>query len=65
MKSFVLSGDDMSKILISIEKGIISLGKEELEDIIKTEEKIETVCHFCNEKYAFTKQELENILKNM
>lgn len=48
-----------------IEKGIISLGKEELEDIIKTEEKIETVCHFCNEKYVFTKEELGNILKNM
>ena len=48
-----------------IEKGIISLGKEELEDIIHTEEKIETVCHFCNEKYVFTKEELENILKEL
>lgn len=48
-----------------IEKGLISLGKEELQDIINTQEKIETVCHFCNEKYVFVKEELENILKEL
>ncbi|MBO5478474.1 MAG: Hsp33 family molecular chaperone HslO [Clostridia bacterium] len=48
-----------------IEKGLISLGKEELKDIVNTQVKIETVCHFCNEKYVFTKEELENILKEL
>lgn len=48
-----------------IEKGLIAIGKEELQDIIKTQENIETVCHFCNKKYHFEKAELEELLKNM
>lgn len=44
------------------EKGIISLGKKEIEDIIKQQEQAEIVCQFCNKKYIFEKQELENIL---
>ncbi len=48
-----------------IERGLISLGKKELQDMIDTKVKIETVCHFCNEKYIFTKEELEKILENM
>ena len=42
-----------------------SIGKEELEDIIKTDERAELVCHFCNKKYEFTKLELEEILSNI
>lgn len=48
-----------------IEKALITIGKEELKDVIETQGNIETVCHFCNEKYNFNKEELENILKNM
>lgn len=48
-----------------IEKGLISLGKKELQDMIDTKVKIETVCHFCNKKYIFTKEELEKIVENM
>ena len=48
-----------------IEKALITIGKEELEDVIKTQGNIETVCHFCNEKYNFNKEELEKILENM
>ena len=48
-----------------IERGLISLGKEELQDIINTQIKIETVCHFCNKKYTFTKDELEKLLENV
>jgi molecular chaperone Hsp33 len=48
-----------------IERGLISLGKDELQDIINTQVKIETVCHFCNEKYVFTKEELESLIKTM
>ena len=45
------------------ERGLISLGKEELKKLIETQDKIETTCQFCNKKYEFTKQELEELLK--
>ncbi|GKU84998.1 Hsp33 family molecular chaperone HslO [Niallia sp. NCCP-28] len=41
---------------------IISLGNDEIEDMIATDEKAEAHCHFCNEKYLFTKSELEALL---
>ena len=41
--------------------GLATLGKKELEDIIENEGKAELVCHFCNNKYEFSKEELENI----
>ncbi|PKG22494.1 Hsp33 family molecular chaperone HslO [Niallia nealsonii] len=44
---------------------IISLGKEEIEDMIATDEKAEAHCHFCNEKYVFTKNELETLLSEV
>lgn len=48
-----------------IERGLISLGKEELQNIINTQMKIETVCHFCNKKYTFSKEELLNLIKEI
>lgn len=45
------------------ENGLISLGKDEIESIIKEEGKAETKCHFCNTIYTFTKEELENLIK--
>lgn len=48
-----------------IEKGLIAIGKDELKDIIETQGNIETVCHFCNKKYNFSKQELQNLLDNI
>ena len=41
-----------------MEKALISLGKKEIEDIIKDEESIEMHCHFCNETYNFSVDEL-------
>lgn len=43
-----------------MEKALISLGNDELENIIK-EEKTELECHFCNRKYRFNKEELIKI----
>lgn len=40
---------------------IISLGTDEIEDIIVTEGKAEAWCHFCNEKYQYSKEELEEL----
>jgi molecular chaperone Hsp33 len=45
-----------------IEKVIISLGRKEIEDIIEEDGKAEVVCHFCNTKYQFNKEELSNLL---
>ena len=45
------------------ERGLISLGKKELLDIIIEDGKAETVCHFCNEHYDFTKEELIELAK--
>lgn len=42
---------------------LISLGTEEIRDMIETEGQAEAHCHFCNEKYMFTKEELEEIEK--
>lgn len=44
-----------------MEKALISIGKQEIEDIIQEDEKAELVCHFCNKKYLFSKEELEEI----
>ena len=43
------------------EKGLIAVGKAELEEMIKEEEKIEIVCNFCNSKHIFTKEDLQNL----
>ena len=47
------------------EKVLISLGREELEDI-RNEGKTQTVdCHFCDARYAFTPEDIDNLLKNI
>ena len=48
-----------------MEKALISIGKKELEDIIKEEEKIQIECNFCNSKYVFTREELQEIVAKM
>ncbi len=48
-----------------MEDALMTIGKEELKDIIEKEGKAELVCHFCNKKYQFNKEELENILKSI
>ena len=44
---------------------LISIGKADLEEILKEDEKLEAMCHFCNKKYIFTKNELEEMIKNI
>ena len=46
------------------ERGLISLGKKELKNIISQDENAEIVCQFCNKKYNFSKEELEKIIEN-
>ena len=48
-----------------MQDALMTIGKEELEDIIEKEGRAELVCHFCNKKYEFNKEELEYILRNI
>lgn len=48
-----------------MEKGLITIGEKDLRDIIENDGKAELVCHFCNKKYLFSKDELEAMLEKM
>ncbi len=45
------------------EKGILSLGSEEIEGIIRDQVDAEIYCNFCNKRYLIKKQRLEELLK--
>lgn len=44
---------------------LISLGREELKDMIEREQATEIICQFCNEKYVFESQEMERFLEQL
>lgn len=44
---------------------LVSLGKEELQAMIEEDGQAEVVCHYCNEKYHFTGEELEEFLSRI
>ncbi|GGA29030.1 Hsp33 family molecular chaperone HslO [Psychrobacillus lasiicapitis] len=46
-----------------IARAIISLGQQEIQDMIVEDGKAEAQCHFCNEYYLFTKADLEKLLE--
>lgn len=46
-----------------MEQALLTLGKDDLRQLVEDDGKIETVCHFCNEKYMFEGEKLKNILK--
>ena len=43
--------------------GLATLDKTVLKEMIADDEKAELICHFCNKKYEFSKNELEEILQ--
>ncbi|HEY4566724.1 MAG TPA: Hsp33 family molecular chaperone HslO [Savagea sp.] len=43
-------------------RGIIGLGKQEIVDMIEEDGQAEAQCHFCLEKYHYTKEQLEQLL---
>lgn len=45
-------------------RGLISLGKKELEEMIAENKDFEINCNFCNKKYIFTCDDLKNLLNN-
>ncbi|GER67624.1 Hsp33 family molecular chaperone HslO [Weizmannia acidilactici] len=42
---------------------MISLGKKEIREMIEEDGQAEAVCHFCREKYHFTREDLEKLLE--
>ncbi len=46
-------------------RGLISLGKKEIQNIIDENKDAEVVCHFCGEKYTYTIEELQELLKSI
>ena len=46
-----------------VEKALISVGKKEIQEMIDEGKTIEVNCHFCNKNYAFTVEELKEMLE--
>lgn len=47
------------------EQALITLGSDELQEMIDADGTIETICHFCNERYSFTVDQLKAVLKEL
>lgn len=47
-----------------MERNLISLGRKEIVDIINEQQNAELHCHFCNEKYFFTEEELKMLIQD-
>ena len=47
-----------------MERGILSIGKKEIESILREQGGAELVCHFCNKKYLISKERLQELLEN-
>ena len=72
----IVTGDENAKIIEDnliigyrcdcskekFERGLISLGKEEIKEIIEEDGCANTRCHFCNKEYFFSREELNQIL---
>jgi hypothetical protein len=41
-----------------MKRGVALLGKKDVEDMLATEEVIEVNCHFCNDTYSFSADEI-------
>ena len=48
-----------------VTKALISLGKEELTEIMEEEKEFPVECQFCDEKYIFTTEDIAQILKRL
>lgn len=45
-----------------LERVLISLGRDELEDMVDKEHGAELTCHFCNKKYSFDEAQLRGLI---
>lgn len=47
-----------------VSRALISMGREELQNLITEEEKIEITCQFCDKIYQFSREQLQELLNN-
>src|SRR5699024_8221289 len=45
-----------------VERASIGMGKDEIQNMIEEDHGAEATCHFCNETYRITEEELEKLL---
>jgi molecular chaperone Hsp33 len=45
-----------------VEKALISIGKEDLDEMIADDKPTEVNCHFCNTNYSFSVEDLKQLL---
>lgn len=48
-----------------VEQTLISLGRDEIEQILREEGKAEVVCHFCNEVYEYNSEQLHSLVERL
>ena len=48
-----------------IEQVLMTIGREDLQEIIEEDGQAELQCHFCLKKYQFNKEELQEILEKI
>ena len=48
-----------------VEKALISLGMDEVKDMLEKEGEADLICNFCNSKYKFDKKDLNQIIDNL
>jgi molecular chaperone Hsp33 len=48
-----------------VRSALVGLGKQEITDMLEEDGKAEVVCHFCNETYEFSKEDLEQIAASL
>ena len=48
-----------------LEEVLISLGRDEIEDMIEKDKGAEVTCRFCNKKYRFSEDELKKLLEGL
>ncbi|TNJ62525.1 Hsp33 family molecular chaperone HslO [Paenibacillus hemerocallicola] len=48
-----------------VEQTLLSLGRDEVEQILREDGKAEVVCHFCNETYEYNGEQLHNLVERL
>ena len=48
-----------------VEQTLISLGRDEIEQILREDGKAEVVCHFCNEVYEYNSEQLHSLVERL
>ena len=48
-----------------VSSALMSIGKEELKSMIQEGEPIEMTCHFCNERYCFSVEDMQELLEKI